>query len=172
MELELIEEFIREEFPNATVEGRQELVNTAWLFLAESEVSDMAEFTKELRGRLKQYLVADLKQINWREITIGDWRERVPGNSERSDGSDDEALSAIDRFQNDLTEIRMELEKAASEFESRKEELRTNLPPVLFEALRRAIDSEATVNWTAGFEGQSLRIFCWRALVRLRWIHL
>lgn len=170
MELHVIENFIRQEFPRVGIEDRQDLINSAWLFLAEHNVSEVSELSVDIQEQLKKCLGLELNQVNWREISAEDYQRYMFGDEFTS--NEDELLSKIKKIgiQQDTNEISEELELAAAEFESRCEEIRTILPPVLFEALTRCIDPKTPINWTKGFEDHSLKFLCWRALVRITWV--
>lgn len=171
MEIEFIEKFVKDEFPLLPIDDRRDLINTAWLFLAENNIVQISGSDTEVLKNLKKYLSSELNQVNWREIKIEDWRQRLSDNSRNSNTSEDEKLSFIKEKskQVDGIEIKQELENAAAAFETRKEELKSLLPPVLFEALNRGIFADTQVKWTAGFEEQTLKILCWRALMRIKW---
>lgn len=172
MDTEFIEQFVKSEFSRARVEDRQDLINTAWLFLTENNISQVSELTSEVLKKLKKHLEFDLNHVNWREIGIDDWQQRLSRDTHGFSISDDEKLSFIKNksAQVDQIEIKQELEIAAAEFENQREELSSFLPPLLFEALHRGVLVDAPVKWTVGLEEQSLRILCWRALMRIKWI--
>jgi len=171
MEIEFIEKFVKDSFSRFPIEDQQDLINTAWIFFAENNITQVSELDKETLKKLKKRLTSDLYQVNWREVGIEDLRLES-SNSGNLDISEDEKLSFVKEQseQIDRVEIKQEVEKAMVAFESQKEELMFLLPPLLYEALYRKIAADAPINLTAGFEDQSLKILCRRALMRIQWI--
>lgn len=171
MEIEFIEKFVKDAFPRLPVEERQELINTAWIFLAENNILQVSELDDETLKKLKKRLSSELNQVTWHEIGIEDLK-RPWGSDGKLSINEDEMLSYFKEQSEQINqfEISRELENATAVFESQKENLKLLLPPLLFEALHRKIDIDAPVNLTAGFEEQSLKVLCRRALLRIQWL--
>lgn len=172
MDVELIEKFINDAFPRLPIEERQDLINTAWIFFAENNIFSFSAMDSETLKKLKKHLVSEMFQVSWQEIGIEDLKSKSAAKTDFN-VSEDESLSFFNQQseQTNSFEIKQELENATAHFESRKEELKAILPPLLFEALHRKIATDAPIDLTVGFEEASLKILCRRALMRIRWVN-
>lgn len=170
MDIEEIESFLRSEFPRITGDDRQDLVSAAWLFLNENDASEPID-ADDLAVRLKKHLSDELNGGNWREVGVADLSTRSGTDPTGRTETQDEALSSISQKTRipSVSELNQEIDAASIEFDRRQEELRNSLPPILFEALHRSVSVDAPVHWTATFDENSLKVLCWRAILRLRW---
>lgn len=176
---QVIEEYIKEQFPNLKDEDYYDLQAEAFLFLSQEsdEISSIKEMSRGLLDSLSGHLLA-----YWQERQKDLSTKYMLGKStviststlrtEFNEGlSDEEILSARSQHIKDRSGNDTDQERILALFELHKEDLRKYLPLIEFEALEMLTTqgAESQPRLTLGMESMGLQMLFRRARIRILW---
>jgi hypothetical protein len=176
---QIIEEYIKERFPNLKDEDYFDLQAEAILFLSQEldEITSSKEMSQGLLYSLAGHLFGywqekqkdrSTKYMLGKSTVISNSRLRTEFNEGLSD---EEILSARSQHIKDLSGDNTDQETILALFDLHREELRKDLPLIEFEALEilTTEGAERQPRLTLGMESMGLQMLFRRARIRILW---